>query len=208
MAANESKLNDLGLKMVEEISNISSKQKEQKRLDVEQIRKWVRDDNYTNILDYYKGAKSILPELLWIIPTENLINFIHNEVKLFNASGLISVGAGTGLFEWLIQKITGLRVISYESHKSKTQIDNFGLTFIEDIPECNLPSDHIMMICYGHNSYDYNYYFNTYKGPCIIIIGESGCSPSINSEIEGRIHGNNFSFEPYAQSFVLPEKVK
>lgn len=46
-------------------------------------------------------------KLLWVWPSEKNLNFIRTVLKEHDLDGIISVGCGCGLLEWIINKSTG-----------------------------------------------------------------------------------------------------
>lgn len=42
--------------------------------------------------------------LLWVWPTLDDLNWIKNVIEDYNLRGIVSIGCGTGLLEWIIQQ--------------------------------------------------------------------------------------------------------
>lgn len=51
---------------------------------------------------------------LWAWPTEQNMKDLKNELDKLGVKSLLSIGCGTGLLEWLINKSTGLNIKGVE----------------------------------------------------------------------------------------------
>lgn len=56
--------------------------------------------------------------LFWVLPDTNDLRWIKELIDKYNLVGLISIGCGCGLFEWLFQKYSGKFVIFKYIHVS------------------------------------------------------------------------------------------
>lgn len=80
----------------------------------------MEDDFLDKILNLYKNQKwkeiielnkveNIVAarKLLWVWPSESNLQMIKNTISEFNLKGVISIGCGCGLFEWLLEQYSG-----------------------------------------------------------------------------------------------------
>ncbi|XP_018334330.1 uncharacterized protein LOC112905206 isoform X2 [Agrilus planipennis] len=78
------------------------------------------DINYYNITNARR--------LMWAWPSEEELHFIGKLILEKKLNGVVSVGCGCGLFEWLLGQCTSLNVRGIEINDSwwnKTQKDSF-----------------------------------------------------------------------------------
>lgn len=67
-----------------------------------------REDKWKEILDLNQLSDNPNAlNLLWVWPSEENLNFIKTVLNEHNLGGIISVGCGCGLLEWIINKSTG-----------------------------------------------------------------------------------------------------
>ncbi|RZF43819.1 hypothetical protein LSTR_LSTR006360 [Laodelphax striatellus] len=92
--------------------------------------------------------------------------------------GLVSIGCGTGLLEWLLMMATGLKVIGLERDRlywsSKPNFKPFlQHLYPEDsnFVECCTSDKYALAFCYFNYREAFDEYVDNYKGTCVIIIG-------------------------------------
>lgn len=54
------------------------------------------------------AGSDIAHSILWVWPSEENLKFINNIVRNNQKEGILSIGCGSGLFEWLLHKSTGM----------------------------------------------------------------------------------------------------
>ncbi|KAJ8923917.1 hypothetical protein NQ315_006693 [Exocentrus adspersus] len=133
--------------------------------------------------------------LLWVWPSANNLNFIKTTLTSYNLDGIISIGCGCGLLEWIISESTGFQVVGYEINKdwwdSKYSNPKFiKLNYCETpLEKTNLNTDYALMFCYFNNGPAFSEYLNIYKGNLVIIIGP------------GKGNGRHTDPEPFKANF-------
>lgn len=170
------------------------KQKEKERLDLARetrIADAVQEGN--DELVYEILNQGLLPNVLWITPDPELIQFIVDQTISNGCNLISSIGAGTGLLEWLIQKYcqrnsTHISVVAYEVEGSRTQTSKFvQLEFIDPSKTPVVPTNSALFICYGHRSTAFFSYLKKYSGRCVIIVGtddDVGYSPRPSLDLD------------------------
>lgn len=79
----------------------------------------MHDDLLCEVVDFYKKRdwKKIINlnkdsdnvealKLLWVWPSEENLKFISDVLQKYKLNGIISLGCGCGLLEWIIQSYT------------------------------------------------------------------------------------------------------
>lgn len=184
-----------------------------------------KKNNWEKILkfsDEYSKCNEITRKLLWVWPSWENLYFIQNIVNLNGSKGIISIGCGSGLFEWLLQQSTS---------KSRLNVStNFVLvhffSFLLEIPvkgfEVNkewwtskycspqfiplefpimppkseyLNKDYALLFCYFNNGPAFADYINAYFGNLVFIIGP------------GKGRGTHTNPEPFKPNFQTPWKL-
>ncbi|XP_075226318.1 uncharacterized protein LOC142327289 isoform X2 [Lycorma delicatula] len=118
--------------------------------------------------------------VLWVRPSENNLKFLANSVIQNGLKGIVSIGCGSGLLEWLIQSATGLKVVGLEVDCNywKSYHQHNGPSFIQhifpDSPEFRYyctSEKYALLFCYFNYRKPFDDYMCNYKGNCVIIIG-------------------------------------
>lgn len=81
---------------------------DEKILTLYNEQRW-KDIVYLNCTSYTLNKS----KLFWVLPTINDLQWIKEVIVQFDLAGLISIGCGCGLFEWLFQKYSGKLFINY-----------------------------------------------------------------------------------------------
>lgn len=69
---------------------------------VENVVSLYEENRWREILDLNANSKNeVARKLLWVWPSESNLQFICENVKLKNCKGIVSIGCGCGLLEWL-----------------------------------------------------------------------------------------------------------
>lgn len=67
-----------------------------------------REDKWEKILKLNElSDNSSALKLLWVWPSEANLNFIKTILNVYNLDGIVSIGCGCGLLEWIINRSTG-----------------------------------------------------------------------------------------------------
>lgn len=72
----------------------------------EVVLKLYRLGKWKEIVEKYHDHKD-RNKLLWVFPSEDNFEFLKECLKEFKCKGVASVGCGSGLLEWMLQKATG-----------------------------------------------------------------------------------------------------
>ncbi|XP_018025645.1 uncharacterized protein LOC108681158 [Hyalella azteca] len=152
----------------------------------------------------YPTKMSWDPLLLWVCPTQDLLDRIAFHVSSIGLEALTSVGSGTGLLEWLLHKSSGLDVTSLEVNRSWWQSKYAPPRFMSHVyvdelqpndtgedneiqPTYAVPSSHALMTCYFNNIQAFRRYLEMYSGPLLLIIGsESSATKTEPSPLQFR----------------------
>ncbi|XP_018576582.1 uncharacterized protein LOC108915102 [Anoplophora glabripennis] len=133
--------------------------------------------------------------LLWVWPSEKNLNFIKTVLNEYNLDGIVSIGCGCGLLEWIINKSTGFDVTGYEINKAWWESKYSNPKFIklnyqeESLEENCLNSNYALLFCYFNNGPAFLEYINTYEGNVVFIIGP------------GKGKGRHTDPEPFGANF-------
>lgn len=66
-----------------------------------------KKNDWKSVLELNKESDSSdAQKLLWVWPSESNLAFIDKILNDYNISGIISLGCGCGLLEWIIQTYT------------------------------------------------------------------------------------------------------
>ncbi|KAK4884951.1 hypothetical protein RN001_001222 [Aquatica leii] len=135
-------------------------------------------NDWKKILKLNEKSKTPLStRLLWVWPTKKNLKFMQEVLIKNQVNGVISIGCGTGLFEWLLHKYTNLPVIGYEVNKewwtSKYSMPQFiQVQFLNMPPKSEyLSEDYALLFCYFNNGPAFQEYIDVYTGSLIFIIG-------------------------------------
>ncbi|XP_031328524.1 uncharacterized protein LOC116159638 isoform X2 [Photinus pyralis] len=133
---------------------------------------------YHRILDISDESKNaVTTKLLWVWPTKKNLQFVQGVIEKYNLKGIISIGCGTGLLEWLIHSFSNFSVIGIEVNKewwtSKYSMPQFIPVKFPSMPiqSNDLKEDHALLFCYFNNGPAFQDYVNAYAGNVIMIIG-------------------------------------
>ncbi|XP_008195688.1 uncharacterized protein LOC103313644 [Tribolium castaneum] len=150
----------------------------------------MEDDFLVQVLNLYKNQKwkEIIElnkvdnavaarKLLWVWPSESNLQMMDSTIRQFSLYGVISIGCGCGLFEWLLGQFSGLTVIGYEvnqewwsSRYSNPQFIKLNFPDQPPTPEILFP-DYALLFCYFNDGKAFREYISCYKGNLVFIIG-------------------------------------
>ncbi|XP_059217389.1 uncharacterized protein LOC131994641 [Stomoxys calcitrans] len=143
--------------------------------------------NWRKLLKYGETLDvDVKRKLLWMWPTEKCLQEINELLQKFNITCLLSIGCGSGLFEWLLKESSNIEIHGLEVDRkwwsSSYAIKSFiQLKYIEDM--CLTNNDYlqdccstnswnfVLMFCYFNNRQAFLEYLNSYQGNWLIIIG-------------------------------------
>lgn len=75
---------------------------------INQVQSLFESNNWSDILKLeIDHLNDKVHAVLWVWPSVENLLFIKKYVQIFNLNGVISIGCGSGLFEWLLQQSTG-----------------------------------------------------------------------------------------------------
>ncbi|KAL3288653.1 hypothetical protein HHI36_003086 [Cryptolaemus montrouzieri] len=153
---------------------------------------YMEDDFFNNVIDLYRKNewKNILnlneksniqkaTRILWVWPSEEDIRFIENIIVGNGLRGIISIGCGSGLLEWILQQSTELEIIGVEVNEEWWQSKYSCPTFIKlTFPTFPLDAEvlnpeYALLFCYFNDGSAFQEYVRNYKGSTVIIIGPS-----------------------------------
>ncbi|XP_038221630.1 uncharacterized protein LOC119839438 [Zerene cesonia] len=154
------------------------------------------EDSFVNeVLDLHKRGdwKTITrkyhdyPEknkLLWVYPSEENFEFIKCKLLELNCSKILSVGCGSGLLEWMIDRATGISVSGIEVDGTWWKCRYAPPTFIDLLitsPVLEKDTNTIealkncyntaLLFCYFNDGYAFSNYLEHFSGNVLIIIG-------------------------------------
>ncbi|XP_034951209.1 uncharacterized protein [Chelonus insularis] len=116
--------------------------------------------------------------LLWVWPTFNDLNWIKEIIIDYNLHGIMSIGCGTGLLEWIIQQYLNCDVIGVEADQCWWSSKYSPPCFLSKIifcdrknPSVNIPTNYAILFCYFNNGQAFENYLKIYQGNVILIIG-------------------------------------
>lgn len=119
--------------------------------------------------------------LFWVLPSMPDLIWIREQIRKHNGIGLVSIGCGCGLLEWLFQKLSGLDVIGIELDQSwwcsKYSPPLFleNIIFIRENETKNfcISDRYAILFCYFNNEQAFYSYAKNYRGNLILVIGPS-----------------------------------
>ncbi|XP_017772468.1 PREDICTED: uncharacterized protein LOC108559633 isoform X2 [Nicrophorus vespilloides] len=135
--------------------------------------------------------------LLWVWPSLENVEFIRRTLCESNLSGMISIGCGCGLLEWILQEATGFKVFGIEVNEewwiSKYSNPKFIPHLYPTAEEPNpvLNPNFALLFCYFNDGQAFKEYVDRYEGCLIVIIGPG----------EGR--GTHTDPEPFKPDFGI-----
>ncbi|XP_046416192.1 uncharacterized protein LOC124300191 [Neodiprion virginianus] len=138
-----------------------------------------RENKWKEIVDLKDTADCFQKlRLLWVWPDFDDLNWLKNVITKKNVREIVSIGCGSGLLEWLLQKHLGIVMIGVEVDRkwwSSGYSPPLFLNTIHFIDEENdsfkiLPSQ-ALLFCYFNNGPAFLNYMNEYRGKMVIIIG-------------------------------------
>lgn len=124
-------------------------------------------------------------KFLWAWPTAECLAFLRSLLIENGITAILSIGCGSGLLEWMIQKSSGVEVIGLELDHSWWKSSYSPKTFIElkfttsERPDSRFLSDCMgrtndqfaLLFCYFNNRTAFLDYVRAYDGQLIVIIG-------------------------------------
>lgn len=67
-----------------------------------------KQNRWREVLELNKDSKNeFARKLLWVWPSENNLLFVDENLKKYGCKGVISIGCGCGLLEWLLESALG-----------------------------------------------------------------------------------------------------
>ncbi|XP_026759913.3 uncharacterized protein LOC128202632 [Galleria mellonella] len=152
------------------------------------------EDNFVvTVVDLYKEKKwrEIVdrchdhPErnkLLWVFPSEANLRFLTECLVELGCNGVLSIGCGSGLLEWILSEATGFRVSGVEVDGAWWQCKYAPPTFIPLLLTSSKLDKNVMnlllrgdttalLFCYFNNRDAFNEYLKYFSGRVLIIIG-------------------------------------
>ncbi|CAK1579038.1 unnamed protein product [Parnassius mnemosyne] len=131
-------------------------------------------------------------KLLWVFPTEENFAFLRDSVLDLGCDGILSIGCGSGLLEWMITEATGFPVSGIEIDGAWWHCKYAPPTFIPLIlttPTLNSSTISLLrdaksvalLFCYFNNGPAFAEYIKHYSGPVIVIIGP-GCGKGVHTD--------------------------
>ncbi|XP_012266387.2 uncharacterized protein LOC105692052 [Athalia rosae] len=116
--------------------------------------------------------------LLWVWPSLEDLDWLKHIISERNVREIVSIGCGSGLLEWLIQKYLGIVVVGVEvdrkwwcsGYSPPLFLKNVHFIDEEDSRFEILPSQAILF-CYFNNGSAFLNYVKQYTGRTVIVIG-------------------------------------
>ncbi|KAF7395131.1 hypothetical protein HZH66_008305 [Vespula vulgaris] len=135
---------------------------------------WKDIVNLASVIDTSKNSR-----LFWVFPTLDDLSWITEVIKKNKISGVISIGCGCGLIEWLLQNYSGLNIIGIELDSSWWHSKYAPPLFLENIvfinekkgKDLSVPKDYALFFCYFNNGEAFCNYIANYEGSIIFVIG-------------------------------------
>ncbi|XP_012288628.1 uncharacterized protein LOC105704184 isoform X1 [Orussus abietinus] len=138
-----------------------------------------RDQKWQDIIDL--GSINNDKEkrrLLWVWPSEDDLYWIRDVVTNRALHGIISIGCGSGLLEWLIKIYTGINIIGVEIDKPWWVSRHSPPQFLKDIifvehknQNIKMPSKYALLFCYFNNASAFYEYMKNFEGNTVLVIG-------------------------------------
>ncbi|KAK0180637.1 hypothetical protein PV327_003000 [Microctonus hyperodae] len=125
-----------------------------------------------------KETNETCRRLLWVWPTMADLNWIKFIISDCGLDGIVSIGCGTGLLEWIIQQHSQFPVIGVEvdqlwwesPYSPAFYLDNIIFTSKTN-SLINIPHNYGILFCYFNNGPAFEDYINNYHGKIVLIIG-------------------------------------
>ncbi|KAK3929453.1 Tyrosine-protein phosphatase non-receptor type 7 [Frankliniella fusca] len=123
------------------------------------------------------------PLLLWLQPTRDVLSFIGEVARRLGIRHLVSVGCGSGLFEWLLASATGLEVKGLEVNRgwweSRYSPPTFlNLVFPDDDRDHQTVEEELqgredagIMFCYFNDTSAFLAYLGVFRGRALLVAG-------------------------------------
>ncbi|XP_014597985.1 PREDICTED: uncharacterized protein LOC106783714 [Polistes canadensis] len=135
---------------------------------------WKDIVNLSSVIDSSKTYR-----LFWVLPTLDDLSWMTEIIKEYKILGIISIGCGCGLIEWLLQNFSGLNITGLELDNSWWRSKYAPPLFLENIIFINenkgknflVPKDHAVLFCYFNNGEAFCNYIANYEGNIIFVIG-------------------------------------
>lgn len=123
---------------------------------------------------------------LWAWPSHICLNTIQRVLNDHGVTSILSIGCGSGLLEWIINRATGIPVAGLELDRSWWSSSYAPKTFIDlhftnqpitsdFLANCVVPSvaksDYALLFCYFNNRTAFLEYIRMFTGQLVIIIG-------------------------------------
>ncbi|XP_063907931.1 uncharacterized protein LOC135126069 [Zophobas morio] len=163
------------------------------------VLRFYKEQKWKEVLDLSLVESAVTRKLVWVWPSENNLLLIKHIIRDFRLSGVISIGCGSGLFEWLLEKYSGFPVKGYEVNESwwlsKYSTPQFiKLNFPELPPTPDiLEPNYALLFCYFNDGDAFREYIRCYEGDFVFIIG-----PGLGA-------GRHTDPEPFNPNFGSPD---
>lgn len=130
----------------------------------------------------YRGKFSFNEKIkyLWAWPSQSDLVVLKWMFDEYDLKTLLSIGCGSGLLEWIMNKATGVSVKGLEVDKN-WWISNYSpksfiqLNFLDnddiDLEKITGTNNFGLLFCYFNNGEAFNNYVDVFKGKWIVIIG-------------------------------------
>nr|CAG4651744.1 EOG090X04EN [Triops cancriformis] len=127
------------------------------------------------ILDYYEHG-FYDEKFLWVVPSEKLFRFLKQQLDDREIDRLVSIGCGSGLLEWLLGRLTGLKVTGYEVDPDwwNSKYAPFKFLSLEFADQDRIPiieGNSALLFCYFHSSSAFEEYLRKFRGKVVVIVG-------------------------------------
>jgi len=155
------------------------KRKRVEHIDTRVIKSLEELNRETSFCDVYKTIENPHFRSFCVIkPDKFLITNLRNIFKRCGIAQLTSIGCGDGLIELLLSQFFTVTGIDFNTRREmapcvRKHIRYYEVRRQEIIP---IPSDHALFLSWPL-LYTWREYFETYKGRCVVIYGDSTCEP-------------------------------
>lgn len=143
-------------------------------------------ENWQGAIEIFsKFDSSERSKFLWAWPTVESLQFLHLILEANNVNAILSIGCGSGLLEWIIEKALSIQVVGLELDNSwwksvyaphtfvrlefagerSVTDDFFRSCFNKNTPEFAL------LFCYFNDHAAFLNYVRAFNGDVIIIVG-------------------------------------
>lgn len=124
-------------------------------------------------------------KFLWAWPNIECFEWLKTILNGNNIEAVLSIGCGSGLLEWLISKINGVRVVGLELDESwwkskwapkpfiELKFTEHPITnqFLQTCIQCDSGNEFALLFCYFNNRDAFHEYVRAFDGNIIIIVG-------------------------------------